>query len=129
MINQVIIAGRLVREVSFKVTEGGLEIANFTLAVNRIKKGETDFLNCVAFGKTATAAANYTKKGQLISVIGEIQTRNYEKDGKKIYITEIIANRVQFLEFKGTDQDTSSEQQNNTPDPFAVEVDPDSLPF
>ena len=122
MINQVIIAGRLVREVSFKVTEGGLEIANFTLAVNRIKKGETDFLNCVAFGKTATAAANYTKKGQLISVIGEIQTRNYEKDGKKIYITEIIANRVQFLE-RASAQNTSNEPPEN------VDIDDSELPF
>lgn len=127
MINQVIIAGRLTKDVSFKVTEGGFEIANFTLAVNRIKKGEVDFLNCVAFGKTASAAANYTKKGQLISVIGEIQTRNYEKDNKKIYITEIIANRVQFLE--RADQNTSSEQQSNIPDPFATEINDSDSPF
>ena len=127
MINNCTLVGRLTKDPSFKVTEGGLEIANFTLAVNRIKKGEVDFLNCVAFGKTASATANYTKKGQLISVIGEIQTRNYEKDGKKIYITEIIANRVQFLE--RADQNTSNEQQSNTPDPFATEIDEDSLPF
>ena len=129
MINNTTLVGRLVKDPEIRYTQGGKAVANFVLAVNRVKRNETDFINIVTWEKTAEAVANYAKKGQLVGIIGSIQTRNYEKDNKKIYITEVLAREVKFLEFKGNEQNTSSEQQSNTPDPFATEINPDDLPF
>ena len=89
---------------------------SFSLAVNRRNKQEgqpdADFIGCVAWNKTADLMAQYLHKGALIGVEGRIQTRNYDdKDGKRVYITEVVAESVQFLESKGT----NSSQQSYTP--------------
>jgi single-strand DNA-binding protein len=92
--------GRITNDIELKQTQSGTNIATFTLAINRDKQN-ADFLNCIAFNKTAELLAQYTKKGNLLAVNGKVQTRNYEgKDGKKVYVTEIIVNQIEFLEKK-----------------------------
>lgn len=101
--NAAIILGRLTRDPVIKVTQGGMTIARFTLAVNRLNKTgqnpEADFINCVAFGKTADAIGNYVYKGQRLLVEGRIQTVSYtSKSGEKKFTTEISVNRAEFIE-------------------------------
>lgn len=112
MINNVVLAGRLVRNIELRQTSTGKEMTYFTLAVNRNFKNEqgvqaADFIGCVAFGKTAENMARFLSKGSLIAVEGRISTRNFQgNDGKTVYITEVIASSITFLE--------SKKQQGNT---------------
>lgn len=101
--NVAIILGRLTRDPVIKASQSGMTISRFTLAVNRLnKKGqnqEADFINCVAFGKTAEAIGNYVYKGQRLLVEGRIQTGSYtSKSGEKKFTTEISVNRAEFIE-------------------------------
>lgn len=96
--NNVCLVGRLTKDPSLRYSGQGTAITRFTLAVDRIKKGETDFLNCVCFNKTAENVANHLAKGRLVGIQGSIQTGSYEKDGAKVYTTDIIANTVQYLD-------------------------------
>lgn len=103
--NKVILIGRLVRDAEVKYTQSGTTVAQFTMAVNRpVAKGEqkeADFIACVVFGKLAETIGNYTQKGSKILVEGRLQVRNYEnKEGKKVYVSEVIVNGMEFLESK-----------------------------
>lgn len=104
MINRVILVGRLTKDPTLQYTPQGVAVSTFTLAVNRTfsnQQGdkEADFINCVIWRKPAENVANFLKKGQLAGVEGRIQTRSYPgQDGKQIYITEVAADAVQFLE-------------------------------
>jgi single-strand DNA-binding protein len=106
LINRSILVGRLTKEPELRYTTNGVPVATFTLAVNRNFKKENgeqeaDFINVVVWRKPAENVANFLKKGSLAGVDGRIQTRNYEgQDGKRIYITEVVADSVQFLESK-----------------------------
>lgn len=111
--NAAIILGRLTRDPVIKVTQGGMTIARFTLAVNRLNKTgqnpEADFINCVAFGKTADAIGNYVYKGHRLLVEGRIQTGSYtSKSGEKKFTTEIAVNRAEFIE-KRSESSTQGE--------------------
>lgn len=117
MINNVVLVGRLVRDVDLKYTNSGKVATNFTLAVNRDFKNEqgvneADFISCAAFGKQAENMARFLGKGSLIGVEGRISTRSYQaKDGKTVYVTEVITSKVGFLESKkqgNTNQQTNS---------------------
>lgn len=104
MINNVVLVGRLGGDPEMKYTQAGMPITKFTLAVDRGRKNdqgenETDWLNIVAFQKTAELVAQYCDKGSLVGVEGRIQTRNYEDaTGKRQTWVEIVANNVRFLE-------------------------------
>jgi single-strand DNA-binding protein len=100
MINRVILVGRLTADPSLRYTKNGKAVAVFTIAVNRNKE-QTDFIRITAFNKTAENAANYLQKGSLVAIDGTIVTGSYEKNGQRIYTTDIWANTVQFLEPKG----------------------------
>ena len=110
MINRVVLVGRLTKDPELRYTPNGVAVATFTLAVNRIfanqnGEREADFISCQVWRKTAENVANYLRKGSLIGIEGRIQTRNYEnQEGKRVYITEVIADSVQFLEPKGSGQ-------------------------
>ena len=106
MTNNVVLIGRLVRDVDLRQTSTGKEMTYFTLAVNRNFKNEqgeqaADFIGCVAYGKTAENMARFLSKGSLIAVEGRISTRSYQaKDGKTVYVTEVVVGNVTFLESK-----------------------------
>lgn len=130
MLNRVVLVGRLVKDVDLRYTPNGVAVSTFTLAVNRTftnQQGEreADFVSVVVWKKQAENAANYLSKGSLCGVDGRIQTRNYEgQDGKKVYVTEVVAEGVQFLEPKKDNQEQPSSRQE---EPF--DVNDDNLPF
>ncbi|SFA42627.1 single-strand binding protein [Parageobacillus thermantarcticus] len=115
MINRVILVGRLTRDPELRYTPSGVAVATFTLAVNRPftnQQGEreADFINCVVWRRQAENVANFLKKGSLAGVDGRLQTRSYEgQDGRRVYVTEVVADSVQFLEPK-----SSTEQRGMT---------------
>lgn len=127
MINRVVLVGRLTKEVELRKTQSGASVVSFTVACNRRFKQEgqpdADFINCVAWNKVADLMAQYLRKGALIGVEGRIQTRSYDgQDGKRVYVTEVVADSVQFLEPKGSTtsqpsySNTQSYQSGYTPD-------------
>ncbi|EJE1871835.1 single-stranded DNA-binding protein [Listeria monocytogenes] len=118
MMNRVILVGRLTKDPDLRYTPSGAAVATFTLAVNRpFKNGqgeqEADFIQCVVWRKPAENVANFLKKGSLTGVDGRVQTRNYEgNDGKRVYVTEIVAESVQFLEPKQNAVEGSTPNNN-----------------
>ena len=103
MINRAVLTGRLTKEAELRVTQSGLSVATFTLAVNRHSKakGDADFINCVIWRKAAENFCNFTSKGSLVGIDGRIQTRSYEnKSGQKVYVTEIVVDSFSLLESK-----------------------------
>ena len=126
--NKVILIGRTTKEIEIKPA-GSTEVARFTLAVNRpFKKDETDFINCVAFGKTAETLSKYVKKGQQIALTGRIQVSNYEKDGERRYSTDIIVDGFEFIS-GGNREESEPNQPSNS---FASELEPvdnEDIPF
>ncbi|MBC1890085.1 single-stranded DNA-binding protein [Listeria booriae] len=122
MMNRVVLVGRLTKDPELRYTPAGVAVATFTLAVNRnftnqAGEREADFINCVVWRKPAENVANFLKKGSLAGVDGKVQTRNYEgQDGKRVYVTEILAESVQFLEPRSSgvtrDQATVSNYQS-----------------
>lgn len=97
--NNVILIGRLTKDPQLSFSKGkGTAIAKLTVAVNRIQKGEADFINCVAFGKTAETIGNYMTKGSQIAINGEIRVDNYKKeDGTWVNNTNVLINKFEFV--------------------------------
>jgi single-strand DNA-binding protein len=96
--NLVVLTGRLTAEPDLKYTQSGKTVAKFSLAVGRIKKEETDFINCVAWEKTAELVGQYLGKGSKCLVYGSIRTGSYEKEGQKIKTFDVWVNTVEFLD-------------------------------
>ena len=115
MTNICVMVGRLTKDPIVKTTGNQKSVANFSLAVDRDRKAEgqptADFFNVVVWGASATACGNYLHKGSLVCVRGTLQTRSYDKDGHKNYVTEIIAEKVDFLEPKAKNQPQQGQPQ------------------
>lgn len=143
MINRVVLAGRPTRDLELRSTKSGINVCSFTLAVDRNFKSktgdrETDFINCIAWRKTAEVMSQYVKRGSLIGIDGSIQTRSYDnRDGQRVYVTEVVVEDFSFLNRADADKDdqvsknNQSSNQNN--DPFASskqeDITDDDLPF
>ncbi|MBP1994623.1 single-stranded DNA-binding protein [Paenibacillus eucommiae] len=109
MLNRVILIGRLTRDPELRYTPAGVAVTQFTLAVDRpfansqTKEREADFINIVTWRQLAETCANYLRKGRLAAVEGRMQVRNYDNnEGRKVYVTEVIADNVRFLESSGS---------------------------
>jgi single-strand DNA-binding protein len=130
--NNVCLMGRLTKDIELKQTEK-TAVARFNIAVNRQfkKEGEerqADFISCVAFGHTANHIAKYFNKGSMISVVGRIQTGSYDKDGQKVYTTDVVVDSCYFCGEKNNNKsDTYESQTNNTG--FSAIDDSSDLPF
>lgn len=98
--NRTILIGRLTRDPEIRFATSGTQIASFSLAVDRGKDNETDFVNIVAFGKTAEFIENYMTKGRLILVDGQLRIEKYQKDGEQKTAVKVVANQVRFMETK-----------------------------
>lgn len=120
--NNVSLVGRLTKDPELKITQSGLSVCRFTVAVDRpYSKDQTDFINCIAWKKTAEFITNYFSKGQRIALTGSIQTGSYtDRDGKTVYTTDINVNNVEFCESK-KQSDSSGSNHNN--------VETDDMPF
>jgi single-strand DNA-binding protein len=137
MLNRIVIIGRTTKDVELRYSPTGTAIGGFTVACDRpVAKGkdkETDFINVVTFKQTAEACANYLKKGNLVAVEGRLQIRNYEKDNKKIWISEVVADNVKFLE-RNKDGSESMNRADSSSDPFKgngspIDFSESDLPF
>lgn len=110
LLNRVVLVGRLTKDPEYRVTPSGVSVATFTLAVNRTftnAQGErqADFINCVVFRKQAENVNNFLNKGSLAGVDGRLQSRSYDnQEGRKVYVTEVVCDSVQFLEPKNANQ-------------------------
>lgn len=119
MINRVVLVGRLTRDPDMRVSQSNIAVTNFNLAVNRPftdANGErgADFINCVTFRKQAENVNKYVKKGSLVGIDGRLQTRNYEnKEGQRVYVTEVVCESVQFLEPKGSNNASDGNESNS----------------
>ena len=117
--NSVNLTGRLARDPDVRYgAQSQMAVARFSLAINRgkDKKGEdmgADFPNITCFGKTAEAVERYLKKGMQIAVTGRLHTDSYEKDGKKVFTTEVFADRIDFLEKKESSKESGSTTGSN----------------
>ena len=156
--NKVILIGRLTRDPELRYTSSNVATASFSIAVdrnftNQNGEREADFINIVVWRKQAENCKNYLTKGSQVAIEGRIQTRNYDgQDGKKVYVTEVVADNVQFLGTKGNNGGNTQQAftDNTTPydfagsddvpttdassDPFAdfgssIEISDDELPF
>ena len=122
--------GRLTKDVTVNYTPSQMAVARFNIALDRGKdrNGESrgaDFPSCVAFGKTAENLEKFSGKGLRIAIIGHIQTGSYEKDGQKVYTTDIVADRIEFIDWKNSEK--VSEPDGEYPQGFAA-IDED-FPF
>lgn len=145
MINNVVLTGRLTKEIDLKYTQNGTAVGSFSLAVDRTFKNaqgerETDFIMCTIWRKSAESLANFTRKGSLIGIQGRIQTRNYEnQQGQRVYVTEINVENFTLLESKevteqrarGNGADNYQSQRNDaiTRNGQPIEINDDDLPF
>lgn len=138
MINNVVLTGRLTAEPELKYTGSGTAVISFNLAVDRTFKNaqgerETDFVNCVAWRKTAERIGNNLHKGSLCGVTGRIQTRNYtNNEGQKVYITEVVCENLTFLEKKNDNQQSTNNtkaKDSFVPDEIKDEILDQDLPF
>ena len=136
--NVVCITGRMTREPEVRYSQSGTAFASFTLAVDRRFKREgepsADFPNCIAFGKTAEFLEKYFSKGMKAEVVGRIQTRSYDGKNGKVYVTEIVAEQVNFAESKGDSAPKTNyaKPQNDPLDGFMDipdKIDDEELPF
>ena len=150
MINSVVLVGRLTKDIELRKTQSGLSVVSFTVACDRRLSQEqknnneqsADFINCVAWRGSADFLGKYARKGDTVGVEGRIQTRSYDRDGQRVYVTEVLANSVNLLHSKQTVQ--SQEQASYEPQPTQepkpqqmsdfdylpnVEVSSDNLPF
>lgn len=140
MINNVTIVGRLTKDPEVRYTGSGNAVTSFTIAADRPFKNsqgdrDTDFINCVAWRKTAEVISQWASKGMLIGVTGRIQTRNYENnEGRTVYVTEVVVENFQMLESKKQrneqrQQSDPFQDEVNISDNDSIDISDESLPF
>jgi single-strand DNA-binding protein len=126
--NITLLTGRLTKDVVLKKTTNGTSVVTFTLAVDRSKEG-ADFIPCVAYNQTADLMEKYLSKGSKIACEGRINTRNYDNEaGQKVYVTEVIVGRVEFLDSKKTEERPETETWKSQAKNDGL-IDNDMLPF
>ncbi|HCU8293415.1 single-stranded DNA-binding protein [Staphylococcus aureus] len=139
MLNRTVLVGRLTKDPELRSTPNGVNVGTFTLAVNRTftnaqGEREADFINVVVFKKQAENVKNYLSKGSLAGVDGRLQTRSYDnKEGQRVFVTEVVADSVQFLEPKNNNKQNNQQHNGQTQtgnNPFDnTEEDFSDLPF
>lgn len=128
--NQVCLIGRITKDVQERRTQNGTPVVSFTLAVDRRKKEDgADFINCIAWNKSAETIAKYVYKGDLFGVTGYIQTRSYEKDGRMNYATEVVTTGFQFLEHKRESDSPSVQNKSDSYNDWGNDISESDLPF
>lgn len=117
--NKIMLIGRLARDPELRYTQSGTAVTTFTLAVNRrfnrdAEGQQADFINCVAWQKSAEFVANYFKKGQSMALEGRLQVRSYEgNDGQRRWITEVVAEQIEFVGSKGENSGSGRQDYQN----------------
>lgn len=130
--NKSILVGRLTKDVELKTTQSGVSVCSFTIAVNRKFKNsegnyDADFINCVAWRGQAEFLSKYFEKGSVVGIVGTIQTRSYDSDGHKVWVTEVVADEVSFV--GGKKEESNEAVEKHPVEGFMPVPDDDSLPF
>ena len=126
--NKVCLTGRITKNIELKYNQNNVAITSFTLAVTRKFKNqngeyESDFINCIAYKSTSELLNKYVKKGNLLGIEGRIQTRNYEdKDGKRVYVTEVIVDSIDFLQSRKDESKQETTETENTKQKLSDDV-------
>jgi len=135
-INKALLFGNLTRDPELRALPSGMNVCNFSLATNRTykdrdgkKQEQTDFHNVVVFGRQADSVAQYLKKGSSVYIEGRMQTRSWEKDGAKLYRTEVIAEVVQFGPRGGGKKEEDRDDSGPSIDYPKDDINPDDIPF
>ena len=129
--NKIILVGRLTKDPEVRTTSAGFNTVNFTVAVNRNFKNkegnyDADFLPCVAFRSTADFVSKFFKKGNMISLEGRVQTRNYDaQDGTKRYVTEVVVDNVEFVGGKNEGSSSSNTDYVDAPSEAPIDEMPE----
>ena len=140
--NKVLLIGRLTKDPELRYTQSGTAVASFTLAVNRrfsnqSGEREADFINCVAWQKSAEFVANYFRKGQQMALEGRLQVRSYDgNDGQRRWVTEVVAEQIEFVGSKNENGSGRQDYQNNNASAGSslglgeeIVIDDNDLPF
>jgi single-strand DNA-binding protein len=121
MINQVTLVGRLTKDPDLRITQEGTSVTNVTVAVNRPFRNQlgeigADFVQCILWKRMAENTAQYCRKGSLVGITGRIQTRYYDnQEGKRVYVTEVVAETIKFLESKRSTEIPHQQVENKLP--------------
>lgn len=130
--NKTILIGRLTKDIELRYAQSGMAIGRFTLAINRKMTREkrqeaeknnlptADFIGCIAFGKTAETLSNYVGKGNQLGIEGHIQTGSYEKEGQRIYTTDVIVDGFTFIDARNKNEGNSQVQDESYDGYFPV---------
>lgn len=119
--NNIVLIGRITKDLEIRYTESEKAVCNFTLAVNRIGQEQADFINIAVWGQQAENLVKYQNKGSLIAINGALRVDNYEVDGVRKYNTYVLANNIEYLQSKNTGNTAPEETQNieeNKNDPY-----------
>ena len=140
--NKILLIGRLTQDIDLRFSQGSnMAVAKFSVAVDKglsrdkrdemAKQGKptADFPRVVVFGKQAESCANYLSKGKMVAIEGSIQTGSYEKDGRKVYTTEVLANRVEFIEKADAKPQQKPKQDDKDDFDSFSQVNDDEIPF
>lgn len=129
--NSIQLIGRLTRDPELRYTAGtGTAVCKFTVAVNRMKKDEADFINCVAFGKTGETIAQYLIKGRMLGVSGSLQIGSYDaQDGTKRYTADVIVQSFTFCDSSNSSSDSTKQNNKDVIDDDITPVDDGDMPF
>lgn len=126
--NRVELVGRLTKDIELKKTQSGLSVTSFTVAVNRRGGDQTaDFIACVAWRQSAEYLSNYGKKGSVVALEGRIQTRNYDQNGHKVFVTEVVADSVSLIGKKEVPERTMDYETPEKGEAWKTEQ--ENLPF
>ncbi len=130
--NKVILLGRLTRDPELRTTPSGVSVCSFSVAVNRrfAKEGQqtADFINCVAWRQNAEFLSKYFTKGRMIAVVGNLQTRKYDKEGQTHYVTEVVVDELYFADSKSSSSEGGAQHREPASD-VAFNVDDGFMPI
>ena len=130
--NNVMLLGRLTKDPELKYSQSGKAFTKFSIAVTReFNRDEADFINCIAWDKRAETICEYLRKGRRIALQGRLSVRSYEQNGETKWMTEVIVDKFDFIDYQksDTEENETKGNKNSTSEPENFEDDPDEFPF
>lgn len=124
--NTAQLIGRLTRDPDISYTQKELCVARFSVAINRVGVGGADYISCAAFGKVAETVDKYVRKGDKVGITGHIQTGSYDKNGQKMWTTNVIVDRIEFL---NTKEERQAETETEAPVSGFSKLTEEDIPF
>ncbi len=128
--NNITLLGRLTKDPELKYSQSGKAFTKFSIAVTReFNRDEADFINCIAWDKRAETICEYLRKGRRIALQGRLNVRQYEKDGETKWITEVIVDKFDFIDYQKSDTEDNNTKENKNSSAEPEFIDDDDFPF